>query len=392
MDRAPFVIMITRPSFLAEWRRTAIGAVLAMAALTVMLGFFLHSLALDRRRRELVRQRRAQAEKLEALGQLTGGMAHDFGNLLQVASANLELIALRPLDAERVPMALASAQRALERGARLVDRLLDFAKRRPMSVRSIDLGRFLADGKDLLAQAAGPGIEIRTDIAGPLPAVLADEAQLEVALLNLVVNARDAMGGRGTIRLHAYACTDDDPAPVGGDKGAVCLSVCDHGPGMSEEVLRRAAEPFFTTKGELGTGLGLAQVYGCMRQMGGNMRIESKPGEGTTVHLYLATGAVPHGMERVQVRSGPLLARCTRCDGGEFTRPQASGALGPRSIVRCTRCGEELPYGELNVRVTNEAAATSASWVMRWRRHFGAGQSAARRASRSQSHLGGEGR
>jgi hypothetical protein len=284
-----------------------------------------------------------------------------------------------------VPKALGSAQRALERGAGLVDRLLDFAKRRPTSVRSTDLARFLAEGKDLLAQAAGPGIEIRTDIEGPLPAVSADEAQLEVALLNLVVNARDAMGGRGTIRLRAYACADDDPSPVGGDKGAVCLSVRDHGPGMSEEVLRRAAEPFFTTKGDSGTGLGLAQVYGCMRQMGGNIRIESKPGEGTTVHLYLAAAVQP-GIELIQVGSGPLLARCRRCDGSEFTRTEAGGALGPTSIVRCTRCGEEeVPYGELNVRVTNEAAATSASWVMRWRRHFGARRSAAPGASRSRS-------
>jgi two-component system, NtrC family, sensor kinase len=285
---APFVVVVARSGYLAEWRRTAIGAAVAMGALTVMLGFLLYYLLRDSRRRELARRRRAQAEKLEALGQLTGGMAHDFANLLHVISLNLHLIAVRPLDERRMEEAIAAAQRAVARGTTLVSHLLAFAKRQPMRLKSVELGPFVADARGLLAQAAGPRIELRTECAADLPPVMIDETQLEVALLNLVVNARDAMSGAGHIALRTYACTEEDAASVGSGTPAdyVCLAVADDGPGMTESVLRRAVEPFFSTKGEAGTGLGLSQVYGFMQQISGTMRIESTPGKGTTVQLY----------------------------------------------------------------------------------------------------------
>ena len=288
MADAPFVVVVARGSYLDEWRRTAIGAAVAMGALTLMLGFLLYSLARDSRRREIARRRAAQAEKLEALGQLTGGMAHDFANLLHVVSLNLHLIPVRPLDERRMEEAIAAAQRAAARGVALVNHLLAFARRQPMRLRSVDLGPFLADAKGLLGQAAGPRIELSTDLAADLPPVMTDETQLEVALLNLVVNARDAMSGAGHITLRTYACGDEDATSLGGGMPAdyVCLAVADDGPGMSESVLRRAVEPFYSTKGEAGTGLGLSQVYGFIQQIGGTMRIDSTPGKGTAVHLY----------------------------------------------------------------------------------------------------------
>ena len=288
VENMPFVVMVARGNYLAEWRRTAIGAAVAMGALTLLLIFFLYTGVRDSRRRELARQRRAQAEKLEALGQLTGGMAHDFANLLHIISLNLHIIPVRPLDEQRMQEAIATAQRATARGVALVSHLLAFAKQQPMRLSRVELGPFVAEAKSLLAQAAGPRIALGTTLAPGLPPVVTDETQLEVALLNLVVNARDAMSGAGHITLRTYACTDEDAASLRGSAPGdyICLAVIDDGPGMSESVLRRAVEPFFSTKGEAGTGLGLSQVYGFIQQIGGTMRIESSPGKGTGVHLY----------------------------------------------------------------------------------------------------------
>ena len=289
VESLPLVARVSRTehAVLAEWRRTAGAAVIAMAALTLLLGGLLVQQIRRNRARESVRAQRAQADKLEAMGQLTGGIAHDFANLLSLILMNLELIQRQPADAEQTKRAAAAARRAVDRGSDLIRRLLAFARRQPLELKAADLNALLAEAHPLIAQAAGARIELVLQLAPDLPTVLLDETQFEVALLNLVVNARDAMAGRGRIVLRTYA------AP---GAGGACLTVEDEGPGMSGETRRRALEPFFTTKGEAGTGLGLAQVYGFLQQIGGNLEIDSAPGKGTRVHLRFPRATQPSGL------------------------------------------------------------------------------------------------
>jgi signal transduction histidine kinase len=292
MENLPFVVLMSRSEHaaLAEWRRTAVAAGVAMAALTLLLFGVLVREVRRRWRRERERLQRAQAEKLEALGQLTGGIAHDFANLLFVVDTNLHLIALEPADSEAVKRASSVARRAVQRGTEMVSRLLAFAKRQTLELKAADLNSLVTEAHPLIAQAAGARITLELHLAPELEPVLTDESQFEMALLNLVVNARDAMGGRGRILLRTYA------APEGGS----CLAVEDEGTGMTRQVRQHAIEPFFTTKGEKGTGLGLAQVYGFMQQSGGSMQIESAPGKGTRVHLRF-----PRVPELMRIKSAP---------------------------------------------------------------------------------------
>ncbi|HZQ40778.1 MAG TPA: response regulator, partial [Rhizomicrobium sp.] len=235
-----------------------------------------------------------QSQKMEAIGQLTGGVAHDFNNLLQVISANLDL-AVAGEDVRKNPMLarrLQNAIGAVSRGARLTGQLLAFARRQALDPRSIDLGRTIRDMSDLLRRTLGEQIQIETVIAGGLWNTLADPTQIENAILNLAINARDAMpeGGKLTLEV-ANAYLDDAYAAGHGDVTPgqyVMLAVTDTGTGMNPEIMARVFEPFFTTKPEgKGTGLGLAQAYGFVKQSGGHIKIYSEPGDGTTVKLYL---------------------------------------------------------------------------------------------------------
>jgi signal transduction histidine kinase len=275
VEGMPLVVCISRDErvVLAEWRRSATGAAVAMGALTLLLAGVLARELRRRRERERLRRQRTQAEKMEALGQLTGGIAHDFGNLLGIIGNSLHLLALG--DPRSAPQSLDAARRAVNRGREMVGRLLAFGRRQALEIRAADLNSLVTEAHPLLAQAAGPRVELVLQLAPGLAPVLTDESQFEMAVLNLVVNARDALGGSGRIVLRTHA-------HPGGD---ACLSVEDNGPGMTREVLRHAVEPFFSTKGETGTGLGLAQVYGFMQQAGGALDIESRPGKGTKVHL-----------------------------------------------------------------------------------------------------------
>ena len=252
--------------------------------------------------------RRAQAEavlreaqKMQAIGQLTGGIAHDFNNLLTVILGNLEF-ATAKLGAEPgLRSRIERATWAAQRGATLTGQLLSFARRQPLAPKAIDLAGAMPELVPLLRRTLGEHIEIRyVETPGLWPA-LADAAQLESAVLNLALNARDAMpgGGRLTIEL-ANEVLDEEYARahaevVPGDYAT--LAVSDTGCGMTPEVAARVFEPFFTTKPEgAGTGLGLAMVFGFVKQSGGHVRITSEPGEGTTVRLYLprpAGGVLP---------------------------------------------------------------------------------------------------
>ncbi len=239
--------------------------------------------------RNALETRLRQAQKLEAVGQLTGGVAHDFNNLLQVVLSGLTLVE-RTQDAERRAHLLDSVRRAAERGGELTKRLLTVARRQSLRPEAIDLGAWLGEGAASLLTRTLRG-DIRTELRVPpgLPPVQADPDELELAVLNLAVNARDAMPDGGTLRITAEPATLDGLTDPDGLHGAfVRLSVADTGTGMSEEIQARVFEPFFTTKGVgQGTGLGLAQVYGFARQSGGGVRLRSQPGEGTAVSILL---------------------------------------------------------------------------------------------------------
>ncbi|CAG9229702.1 Histidine kinase [Paraburkholderia sabiae] len=275
-----------------------------------------------RRAAELLEQtQRAlfQAQKMEALGKLTGGVAHDFNNVLQVLRGNLEVLESRygrdSWSAER----LSKAIDAVDRGAKLASQLLAFGRQQPLVPVVINPARQLRALDDLLRRALGETIEIESIVAGGLWNILVDPHQLENVILNLAINARDAMpdGGKLTLEL-ANATLDDEYVSSVPDVSAgqyVMLAVTDAGTGMSREVMERAFDPFFTTKPEgQGTGLGLSMAYGFVRQSGGHIKLYSEIGEGTTVKIYLprSTGtavefpprarrSVKHGEETILV-------------------------------------------------------------------------------------------
>ncbi|RKH69114.1 PAS domain-containing protein, partial [Corallococcus aberystwythensis] len=239
-----------------------------------------------------------QAQKMEAVGKLTGGVAHDFNNLLQVVGGNLQLLQRDVAGNERGLQRVRSALGAVERGARLSGQLLAFSRRQPLEPRSLSMGRLVQGMDDLLHRALGEDVEVETVISGGLWNTLADPHQLENVILNLAINARDAMKGSGKLTLElSNASLDDHYAQAHPDVLAgpyVLLAVSDTGGGMTPEVLERAFEPFFTTKAEgRGTGLGLSMVYGFVKQSGGHVKLYSELGHGTTVKVYLPRAFQP---------------------------------------------------------------------------------------------------
>ncbi len=250
---------------------------------------------LEQRVEERTREREAalaqvhEMQKLESLGQLTGGVAHDFNNLLMVILGNLQLLRKRLPDDPRLLRLVDGAMQGADRGATLTKRMLAFARRQELRPETIDVPRLVDGMEEMLRRTLGPGIQIITAYRPALPSIRVDPNQLELALLNLALNARDAMphGGRLVIGGSYMTSANDRPKELA-DGSYVCLTVSDTGAGMDEATLKRAAEPFFTTKGAgKGTGLGLSMVHGVAAQSGGVMRITSNPGDGTTVELWL---------------------------------------------------------------------------------------------------------
>jgi signal transduction histidine kinase len=252
------------------------------------------ALANDRLTAEIAERERAetrliQAQKMEAVGQLTGGIAHDFNNLLTAVVGSLDLL-IRRTDDEKVIRLARNALMAAERGAKLTAQLLAFSRRQRLSPTPVDPNKVVSGMADLLARAIGAHISIEMRLDPRLWRALADPTQLEVMILNLAINARDAMPGGGRLRIETRNI-DEVPAALAAELAAgeyVAISVADDGTGMPPEVAARAFEPFFTTKSHgKGTGLGLSQLYGFARQSGGTARIESEVGAGTTVTIYL---------------------------------------------------------------------------------------------------------
>jgi PAS domain S-box-containing protein len=233
-----------------------------------------------------------QAQKIEAVGHLTGGVAHDFNNLLAVIVGNLDLLRRQLGDDARLLRLADNALAGAQRGASLTQRLLAFARRQDLKPEAIELPRLVEGMTDLLQRSLGPRVRVETRFPPDLPSVHADAHQLEMAVLNLAVNARDAMpdGGRLTIQASAV-----EAGPVGLAPGTyVRLALTDQGAGMDAATLARATEPFFTTKGiGKGTGLGLSMVHGLAAQSGGRLTIDSVAGQGTTVTLYLPAASEP---------------------------------------------------------------------------------------------------
>jgi len=232
-----------------------------------------------------------RAQKMEAVGQLTGGLAHDFNNLLTVIIGNLELLEMRLGDFPK-PELLDEALEAANLGAKLTTQLLAFSRKQTLEPTSVPLNDLVASVKPLLVRTLGENIAIETDLADDLNLTLTDPGQIENAILNLAINARDAMPEGGTLTIatrNVLLDTDYTTMQVDVEPGPyVALSVTDTGIGMSADVIARAFEPFFTTKGVgAGSGLGLSMVYGFAKQSGGHVAIYSEEGLGTTVTLYL---------------------------------------------------------------------------------------------------------
>ena len=278
---------------------------------------------LETRVEERTREREAalgqlhESQKLETIGQLTGGVAHDFNNLLSVILGSLSLLKKRLPPDPRTARLIDGAIQGAERGATLTKRLLAFARRQDLKLEAIELQTLIPDMVDFLRQSVGPGVEIVVDIADDVAPIMIDANQFELALMNLAVNARDAMPKGGLLTIAGRnATTDRSKLPIGIPQGEyVRLTVADTGEGMDEATRAKAMEPFFTTKGiGKGTGLGLSMVHGLTAQSGGAMDIASEVGRGTVITLWL-----PRASEAV-VRSLPV--------------PEAVAEAAPRSALR----------------------------------------------------------
>jgi PAS domain S-box-containing protein len=252
----------------------------------------------------------AQAQKMETVGKLTGGVAHDFNNLLQVVSGNLQLLSKEVVGNERAEMRISNALAGVSRGSKLASQLLAFGRRQALEPKVVNVSRFVRDMDDIIRRAIGEAIEVETVVAGGLWNTFIDPNQIENALLNLAINARDAMQGTGKLTIElcnahlddAYARSHDEVSPG----QYVMMAVTDTGSGMAPDIIDKVFEPFFSTKGEgKGSGLGLSMVYGFVKQSGGHVKIYSEVGHGTTIKLYLPRALEAEDIE-VVVDNGPI--------------------------------------------------------------------------------------
>ena len=300
----------------------------------------------ERRAAEVALQR---AQKLEAIGKLTGGVAHDFNNLLQIISGNLQLLGSDVPGNPRAERRLANAMAGVNRGAKLASQLLAFGRRQPLEPKVVNIGRLVAGMEDLLRRSIGEAVEMEAVVSGGLWNAFVDPTQIENALLNLAINARDAMDAVGKLTIevrnahldHEYAQQNSDVKPG----QYVMIAVTDTGAGIPPEIVEQVFEPFFTTKPEgKGSGLGLSMVYGFVKQSGGHVKIYSEVGQGTSVKIYL-----PRIHEDEDVVAGPELVEA---GGGSETILVVEDDEEVRSTV--TDMLRELGY---NVLTAKDAAS-----------------------------------
>ena len=330
----PLAVMVSveQGTLLRDWRKQAWIFAVGASLLTVMMVGLL--LMLSRRSRqieslltetshakdvaersheqavqEMAERERAeaalrQAQRVEAVGQLTGGVAHDFNNLLTVLIGNIDLLQSTDTQDQRTRERLAAMRAAAEKGATLTSHLLAFARRQPLLPRAVDLNGVVNGMSDLLQSALGRRVEMQLRLAGDLWPAMVDPTQIELVILNLAINARDAMPDGGVVTIETS--NQHRGPPIGAEEPAegdyVAVIVRDIGIGMTPEVLARAFEPFFTTKGPgAGSGLGLSQVFGTARQSGGGVHIDTEVGKGTSVSVFL-----PRAMVGVEQQAAPL--------------------------------------------------------------------------------------
>jgi len=327
-----------------------------------LLYFFASQLDVTRRRGS--EQAFRQAQKMEAIGQLTAGLAHDFNNLLQVVSGNLDMVLATALD-DKQKRLLENAAKASERGAKLTRQLLAFARKTRLEPRHVDLNDLIHQFGDLLENTVGAGMRLVTMLERKLPAIDIDPTHLEMAVLNVLLNARDASPAGGTVtigtslwKLNGNAAAHNLP-----EGEYVVLSIRDEGVGMTEEVRRRATEPFFTTKGsEKGTGLGLAMVHGFVQQSRGRVEIDSAPGEGSEIRMIFpvaSEGGYPaHRHEQQQRASAGGTETILLVEDSDDVRALAQEQLASLGYhVRTARSGEEalalLAEGDIDLLFTD---------------------------------------
>ena len=266
------------------------------------------------REREAVDSALRQAQKMEAIGQLTGGVAHDFNNLLTGILGNLDMLSARLAqgETETATSYLEGARSAASRAAGLTHRLLAFSRRQTLMPGAVPVAELLADMAELIGRTVGPAIDVRTRCCKGVWGGFCDYNQLENALLNLAINARDAMPEGGTFLIEAENVTLGTPGPADDYKPGeyVMLAITDSGQGMSAEIVQRAFDPFFTTKpAGQGTGLGLSMVYGFVKQSDGHIDLSSRPGHGTTVRLYIPRHAATDAATQAESAAAPPLDR-----------------------------------------------------------------------------------
>lgn len=268
------------------WHQMFYVAFVSFILLTALSLILIFQLIRRQREREEEQQRAVLQQKHEAVARTASGLAHDFNNLLSATEAGLNLALKNADDPNKVRTYITAAQEVIERGGKLTHLLLNFAKRQQGDVSSADLNNLLQELRPILGQAAGPGIQINVNPTPRLPTCRIDRTQFESAILNLAINSRDAMPKGGTITIQTRVEPHSNIRLKLKPGTYAVVQVKDNGQGMTPEIARRAFEPFFTTKGEKGTGLGLAQVYRFMHQIGGDARLTSRPGQGTTIELY----------------------------------------------------------------------------------------------------------
>lgn len=272
-----------------------------------------------------------EAQKLETLGQLTGGVAHDFNNLLTPVIGNLDLLRRRLAPTDPSQRLIDAGMQAASRAATLVQRLLAFARRQDLIVRSVNVGALLEGMRDLIRRSLDPAIEVQISHSADLPPARVDPNQLELAILNLAINARDAMPRGGTLHIEADSVTSEGGGGLqAGDY--VRIAVRDNGTGMDRQTLARAIEPFFSTKGVgKGTGLGLSMVHGLAAQLGGVLNITSRPGEGTTAEIWLPEAPEAASSQDLEARplvGAPRQATILLVDDEELVRVATADMLG----------------------------------------------------------------
>lgn len=236
--------------------------------------------------RSAAQQRERATHRLAALGEMTGGIAHDFRNLLAVIESGLRSAARRADEPESVRAYIAAAREGIDRGIDLTSQLLAFARHQELDIHAGNLNEFLRSFEPFLRYGAGPDIRVKLELGSDIPDCLIEPALFDTAVLNLVMNARDAMPSGGEIRVTTERLVQTAPTPDPPGPGTyACVRVNDHGCGMAPEILRRVFDPFFTTKGEKGTGIGMLQVQALAQMVNGRIRIRSEQGTGTTVDL-----------------------------------------------------------------------------------------------------------